>query len=310
MTDRCLCCQGVLEKGRRYHPKCLKALWGKPLVPKIPFGVAQMPGEVVKTEGHMSISGVQMKAVIRLNSETSEIEVVAAGGTHILKPEPNQYEELPQNENVCMSMAAALGMPVPPHGLFPMADGKLCYIIKRFDRTEDGAKVQKETMFQILGVTDKYSSSLESVGRAIRAHVENVGLDTIDFFERVLFCFLTGNGDMHLKNWALVTRDKRVSLAPCYDFVSSKLYIPDEEDSALAINGRTNKLQRPSFETFAEVLKIDPKAVAGIFGKFRNVCELLEDMCVHSELASPLRQKLSGVISSRHARFFGKTLPE
>lgn len=111
-----------------------------------------------------------------------------------------------------MSMAAALGMPVPPHGLFPMSDGRLCYVIKRFDRTDEGGKIGKEMMFQLLGATDKYSGSLESVGKAIRAHVENVGLDAIDFFERVLFCFLTGNGDMHLKNWALLVSGKKASL--------------------------------------------------------------------------------------------------
>lgn len=310
MTNRCLCCQGVLETGMRYHPRCLKALWGKPLIPTIPFGVTQMPGEVIKVEGRMSISGVQMKAVIRLKGKTSEVEVVASGGTHILKPDPNQYEGLPQNENACMNMAAACGLPVPPHGLFPMADGRLCYIIKRFDRTEDGTKVQKETMFQILGAADKYAGSLESVGRAIRAHAENVGLDTIDFFERVLFCFLTGNGDMHLKNWALVTRGRTVALAPCYDLVSSRLYLPNEEDSALSINGRKNKLARSDFETFAEHLRIDPKAAANIFEKFRNARGPLEDLCAHSELAPSLQERFSGVISSRHARVFGGELQE
>lgn len=308
MPNRCLCCQGTLEARERYHPKCLKALWGRVLVPNIPFGLAEMPAQVARTDGRMSISGVQMKAVVRCNRETSEVEVVSSGGTHILKPEPNQYPDLPQNENACMSMAAALGMPVPPHGLFPMADGKLCYIVRRFDRAEDGGKIQKEMMFQILAATNKYAGSLESVGRAIRFHAENVGLDAIDFFERVLFCFVIGNGDMHLKNWALLVRGRTASLAPCYDLVSSKLYIPDEEDSALAIDAKRNKLKRADFEEFANGLRIDPKAATNVFQKLRNAREMLLEMCISSELSPSLKQRLADVISSRHERLCGKAL--
>src|SRR6185295_8034492 len=107
-------------------------------------------------------------------------------------------------------------------------------------------------------------------GKAIRAHVEHVGLDTIDFFERVLFCFLIGNGDMHLKNWALLTRQKKPSLSPCYDLVSSKVYLEKESDSALTINAKNNKLERADFDSFAAYLKIDPKAAANSFDKMKK----------------------------------------
>jgi serine/threonine-protein kinase HipA len=300
----CLCCQLPLEEKGRYHAKCLKALWGRAVVPRIPFAAADLPEMVVAADGRMSISGVQAKALVRLNKETADIDIAPTGSTHILKPEPNQYQDLPQLENTCMSMASTLGMPVPPHGLFPMSDGRLCYIVKRFDRTEDGGKIQNETMFQLLGATDKYEGSLESIGKAIRAHAENVGLDTIDFFERVLFCFLTGNGDMHTKNWALLIRGKKASLAPCYDLVSSKVYIAREEDSALTLNARRNKLKRSDFEALANFLRIDPKAAANSFDKMKAARERLRAMCVGSELNPSLRQKFEDAMNARFERLY------
>lgn len=305
MASRCLSCQKPSEAQGSYHPRCLSRLFGSRRLPAIPFGVADMPSLVAKTQGHMSISGVQMKVSIRLNKEKWELESVATGGTHILKPEPERFPQIPQNENLCMNMAEELGMRVPPHGLFAMSDGKLCYIIKRFDRTDDGPKIQKETLYQLLESNDKYSGSLEKVGKAIRAHATNVGLDTIDFFERVLLCFLTGNGDMHLKNWALLGQGKDISLAPCYDFVSSRLYIKNEDDSALTINAKRDKLRHSDFEGLANDLQIDAKAAANVFDKLRRAQEKLREMTLNSELRSDLRQELADIIASRYGQLYG-----
>ncbi len=261
---------------------------------------------VTKDKNRMSISGVQPKVSIRLDKKDWTLQAVATGGTHILKPEPEQFPQLPQNENLCMNMAEKLGLRVPSHGLFEMADGKLCYVIKRFDRTEDGRRIAKETMFQILGSTDKYSGSLENVGKAIRAYAANVGLDMIDFFERVLFCFLTGNGDMHLKNWALLGAGQDVTLAPCYDLVCSRLYIRNEADAALTINAKQNNLKQKDFEIFAGRLGINPKAALNILGKLRDAQEKLREMVVSSELRSDFRQELTNIMASRHKQIYAE----
>lgn len=119
------------------------------------------------------------------------------------------------------------------------------------------------------------------------------------FFERILLCFLTGNGDMHLKNWALLGQGKDISLAPCYDFVSSRLYIKNEADSALTINAKQDNLKRPDFEALANYLKIDPKAAANVFDKLKQAQEKLREMTISSELRSELRQDLANIIESR-----------
>lgn len=304
--NNCLCCQKPIRNGGRYHLKCLKDLFGRQRVPIIPFGLADIPAQVIKTGARMSISGVQMKLSVRINSDTSTLETVAEGGTHILKPDPTQYPELPQNENICMNIASELSMSVPPHGLFPMADGKFCYIIKRFDRL-DGTKLHTETVFQILGAEDKYRGSLEHVGKVIRAHAANVGLDSINFFERALLCFLIGNGDMHLKNWAILTnREGTIAFAPCYDFVSSKVYIPDEADSALTINGKQNKLSRTDFEALATSLKINSKPADNIFQKLHKAKERFREMCHSSELSNPMQEKLVSIIDSRFKQLYAQ----
>lgn len=300
----CLCCQEPLEGSERHHARCLQRMFGARRAPAIPFSVADMPALVEETGGRVSISGVQMKLSVRLDREANRLVSVATGGTHILKPEPDRFPQIPQNENACMSMARRMGLRVPPHGLFAMSDGRLCYVVKRFDRAEDGTKIPNETLFQILGSTDKYAGSLERVGKAIRAHAANVGLDSLDFFERAVLCFLMGNGDMHLKNWALVGRGAEIALAPVYDFVSSRLYIKNEEDSALSINGKKNGLKRSDFEALARYLGLDAKATANVFEKYRAALETLRLTAIGSELRADLRQELAGIVASRHRRLF------
>src|SRR3989339_2112154 len=119
----CLCCHKETNTTEAYHNKCLKDLFGVNYAPKITFSVADLPARVSQTAGKMSISGVQIKASVKLNPSNKQLEIAAEGGTHILKPEPTEYPELPQNENLIMNMAQELKMKVPPHGLVEMADG-------------------------------------------------------------------------------------------------------------------------------------------------------------------------------------------
>ena len=282
----CLICHK--SSAKEYHPKCLKELFGVEWIPAINFTIADLPAKVSQTAGRMSISGVQIKASVQLDEQARQLKIAPQGGTYILKPEPAEYPELPQNENLCMNLAAELKLNVPPHGLLKMADGKLCYVIKRFDRVAD-EKIHKEDLAQITGLpTDaKYSSSLEAVGKAIRDNTKNPYFELYEFFQRVVFNYVIGNGDMHLKNWSLLRPDSGTSLAPCYDFVCSKIYLPQEEDSALAINGKRNKLTRADFEKLAQTIGLESKPAANAMDSVRNLTS--------SRLASFLsaeRQKL------------------
>ncbi len=298
---RCLCCQRLTADETRYHPRCLKTLFGTNRIPGIPFAKSDLAAEVSRIQGRMSLSGVQIKASVLLEPKAKQLEIVAKDGTHILKPEPDVYEELPLAENLCMNIAGELGMSIPPHGLFPMVDGKLCYIVKRFDRLADGTKLPMETMYQILESEDKYKGSLESVGKAIRQHATNVGLASIDFFERVLLCYLIGNGDMHLKNWALLQgEDAEWDLSPCYDLVSSRLYLPGEDDSALTLRGKKNRFTRDDFMALSENLQIDSRAAENSIDKLRRAKNRILGLLQESELNSEMQVKMEGLIRSRY----------
>ena len=202
-----------------------------------------------------------------------------------------------------MAMAAELEMDVPPHGLFPMPNGMLCYVVRRFDREADGRKISKEDLAQIIGVPSdsKYRSSLESIGKAIRKLATTPGLEALRFWERVLFCYMIGNGDMHLKNWSLLkTSDGRVQLSPCYDFVSSEVYFRDEE-SALTLNGKKARLKRLDFDILAAYLKIDPKAASKVIQMFEAKHPALIEMVMGSPLTLDKKEKLLETMQARLA---------
>jgi serine/threonine-protein kinase HipA len=128
---------------------------------------------------------------------------------------------MPQNEHVTMRIAEAFNIKVVPSSLIRLASGELSYITKRIDRTESGGKIHMLDMFQITEAFDKYISSLEKVGNALNKYSDNTLLDKILYFELSLFCFLTGNNDMHLKNFSVIRSSSGWVLAPAYDLLNS-----------------------------------------------------------------------------------------
>jgi serine/threonine-protein kinase HipA len=293
-----------------YHSACIKKLFGTSgVIPSIHLKSTELLSEITKNAGSMSISGVQIKALVKVNKISKTIEFVQSGGTHILKPQPGQYPELPQNENLCMCLAEdAAGFDVPPHGLFYMADGKICYIIKRFDKDPRGQKIHMEDMAQLLEMPpdSKYESSLEKVGNAILKFSSRPYLDLIDFFERILFCFLTGNGDMHLKNWSLIERPANYwRMAPCYDLISSKVYLPGEDESALTLNGKRNRLNLDDFICLGSYLKIDNRSIKNAIDKMKGLKEKMIAMISGPNYFSGAKD-LGEIVLERYARITQK----
>ena len=304
--NKCLCCLKTTADGSNYHKSCLKKLFGSEKPPIIKFAGTDIVSEVSKNAGKMSISGVQIKASVKLNNKSNFIEIVQFGGTHILKPEPLEYPELPKNENLFMNIAEVLGMEVPPHGLFDMSDKKKCYIIKRFDRDSNGEKIHVEDMAQLLEMPpdSKYESSIEKAGKMIMKISKRPFLDLINFYERVIFCFLIGNGDMHLKNWSTISpEDGNIRLSPCYDLISSKLYLPHEDESALTINGKGNNLKLSDFKELANSLGIDGRAALNSLNKLGNKKEIILKM-LDDELNPERTGKLKEIIADRYKKLF------
>jgi serine/threonine-protein kinase HipA len=177
-----------------------------------------------------------------------------------------------------MHLAGIAGIATVPHSLIRLGSGGLAYITRRIDRVRPkrrggaGAKLHMEDMCQITGKLseDKYRGSYEQIAKALLTYSENPVLDVINFFEQVLFCFLTGNADGHLKNFSLIDSPGiGNNLAPAYDMVATALVMPeDKEELALTLNGRKRKLKRTDFEVAFNTLKLELAIQRNIFNRF------------------------------------------
>ena len=187
--------------------------------------------------------------------------VGALGGNYILKPPSEDFPEMPQNEHLTMRIAEAFGIQVVPSTLIRLKSGELSYLTKRIDRKEDGSKIHMLDMFQITEAFDKYKSSMEKVGKSIGNYSSNTLLDKLFFYELTLFSFLTGNNDMHLKNFSMIDTELGWLLAPAYDLLNVAILNPeDSEELALTLDGKKSKFTRQHFEHFGKRVGINTAA--------------------------------------------------
>ena len=213
------------------------------------FTHQQLLEEAALRAGKMSIQGVQPKLSAVLRVTEGRMALVDAKGRFILKPAHTLYREIPENEALTMSLAATMGIDVPLHGLLRGVDGTRTYFIRRFDR-EGRDRLPVEDFAQLGGASrdTKYESSVERLIGIVDRYCSFPAVERVRLFERLLFCFLTGNEDMHLKNWSLITRADRVELAPAYDLLNSTIVLRgDVEETALPLNGQKRNLRAPLF---------------------------------------------------------------
>ena len=298
--SRCCFCAEVIENGNSIHPTCARKLFDLNTMPSIDISLQDVPTKAQEMAGKLSISGVQIKLSVTLDKKKKQLIITAKNGEYILKPQTNAFIQMPENENLCMSIAGQLGIDVPPHALIRLKDSSYAYIVKRFDK-KNGDKLLQEDFCQILEkpTKEKYNSSIEHIARKLRGISEVPSLDIQYLYERVLFFFIIGNGDSHLKNFSInySNRDD-IRLSPAYDIVSSKLVIPKEEDFALTINGKKNRLSIDDFLVFANLFNIPEKITTNILNKKELIIALIKD----SQLDSKYRESLIKIVLERFSR--------
>jgi serine/threonine-protein kinase HipA len=237
-----------LPTGRSYSEAGLKTIHSKlKHLEPLEYSYAAQLKEVRRRSDKMSIQGVQPKLSAVLKLKDSSFALVDRGGRFILKPNPLAYEEVPANEALTMRMAAEAGIEVPAHGLLRAKDGSWVYFVKRYDRVGRTGKVHVEDFAQLSGATreTKYDSSLEQVVRLLEQFCTFPAIEKPKLAKRLLFCFLTGNEDMHLKNFSVWMQDGVVSLTPAYDLLNSTLVLENaKEESALPLRGKKRKLNK------------------------------------------------------------------
>ena len=274
--------------------KSLKETFGTDQCPVVDFGLKDMPEQAEKMAGKSSISGVQPKIYVNFDKKKN-ILIRADDGEYILKSQSLRFPNVPENEQCCMDIADEVGIDVPPHCLLPLKDKSLAYVVKRFDR-KGSEKINQEDFFQILGPKDKYIGSVEQIGKKLKEISSVPGLDVQLFFERVVFYFIIGNGDAHFKNYSITHRDDgQIRLTPAYDIVCSRLVTKDDE-SALTINAKNNRLKRKNFDILAEHFKI-PKKVR--YEKSENKFEMMQGIIKASQISKADQAKFLEIIKER-----------
>ena len=280
-------------------------MFGKPIRPTIDISLPDVAMQAQKMAGKLSISGVQPKLSVALEGE--HLVPVQRSGQFILKPQRQEFPELPQNEYLSMQMGRLFGLRTASCLLLELADGSPAFLVKRFDRYKQGSRLEKlpcEDMQQILGKRDKYDGSHEQIAAAVRQHCTFAPLEMQRLFEVTLLNFAIGNGDAHMKNFSLLTdKEGNVALSPAYDLVSSRLVIPNEADElALTVNGKRNNLRRNDFLAFAKYMEVEQFYAEGRLHDLLDLRGKFSEMIASSTLTPPLRASFDEILVTRLER--------
>lgn len=316
--SKCLYCyQPLNENGQDFHPRCAKKIFESATPPIIDFELNQLEELarqiIVKS---IAVTGVQPKLSLDLEKkrgELSRLTIVGLNGGYILKPPSKDYPELPENEDVTMHLAELVKIKTAKHTLIRLLSGELAYLTKRFDRkisanTGLEEKIATEDFCQLSeNLTEhKYRGSIEKIGKLTYRFTANKGFEAQRLFELVLFGWLTGNADMHLKNFSLIENNLgEYELSPAYDLLSTKLVIiDDKEESALTINGKRNKLNLNDFNELAASLGINEKPLKAIYNRFDKVLPKWIAFIQHSFLSKEMQNNYIDLLQSKHNRLF------
>lgn len=304
---KCLYCYQPLGLGQiDFHPRCSKKLFGTTMPPIFPYtrtDIESLALEVIRSQ--VTITGVQPKLSVDLEKKKEggkRFTIVGLWGRYILKPQTEQYQALPENEDLTMHLAELARIKTVPHSLIRFQDGSLAYITKRIDRDPKGNKIPMEDMCQLTEklTEHKYKGSHEQIAQKIVEFSAYPILDIINYFEILIFCYLTGNADMHLKNFSLYKKNNEYTLTPAYDLLSTKLVIPqDNEELALTLNGKKRKLKKTDFDNLLQATNVDNKVIENVYNKFRKTIPTWMTFIDSSFLPEQMKKEYKQLIKER-----------
>ena len=303
---KCLYCYKELEEGQKdFHPGCARKFFGTPDAPLLEYRREELDALAAQViQAQTSLTGVQPKLSLNLHKHegSNRLTIVGLWGDFIFKPQTDAYPELPENEDLTMHLAEAARIKVVPHSLIHLADGSLGYITRRIDRTKKGEKIDMEDMCQLtLHPTEyKYKSSCEQIAKAIAAYSSTPRLDLVNFMQVLLFSFVTGNNDMHLKNFSLYRPKALYQLSPAYDLLNVAIANPkDKEEMALSINGKKARIQLADFLKSSDTMGIEQRVTLGLINGLRNAMPAWIDLINNSFLSDEMKQNYLDLISRR-----------
>lgn len=303
MMNNCLICLEKISKSRYsdYHDKCVVSAFGSiDIVPKLEGTSDDFYKEARKDIKGFSLSGVQAKMGLStsLNGNIGSIILSNKKSTHILKPCPPGYLNLPTNEHLSQRIMKLLGFEVPECGVLKFSDDSLAYFIKRYDRLEDGNKIHQEDLLAALGIRNsnedvKYTGSYEFAAAAMK-NIGGIQL-AAEFINRVISAYLIGNGDYHMKNISLIYPEPdRVTISPVYDFVNTNLYEDQttlcldlfSEDTEIEGFADFYGIKREDFIKLATIVNVPQQAIDEFIDMFQkkhgDICNLIDASALDS----------------------------
>ena len=297
---RCLCCGKELsaeaslqELAAQWHSNCVRKFFGTSILPELDTSEATLALIAAEsTNKGLTVPGVQKKISLHLTTGSGRprLTLVDYPTGFILKPQTAEYEALPEAEYLVMQMARVTGIATVPFALIRMSGDHFStsYITRRIDR-----------------ILPTYQGSYERCAKVISRYSQRPGLDLSELFLRVVFSFLVGNSDMHLKNFSLVETSagsQRYVLSEACDMLPVNVILPeDDEELALTVNGKKHHIHRNDFLKFAETSGISREAAVKMIQKLLSMQDQYLRMCEESYLPNHLKERLVVLINERAA---------
>lgn len=303
---KCLYCYKELDEGQKdFHPGCARKFFGTSSAPLLEYrreDLDALASQIIQAQ--TSLTGVQPKLSLNLHKHDgcNRLTIVGLWGDYIFKPQTDPYPELPENEDLTMHMAESARIKVVPHSLIRLADGSLGYITRRIDRTKKGEKIDMEDMCQLtLHPTEyKYKSSCEQIAKAIATYSSTPRLDLVNFMQVLLFSFVTGNNDMHLKNFSIYRPGKLYQLTPAYDLLNVSIANPkDNEEMALPINGKKSRIKLDDFLKASATMGIEERITRGLIENMQKAMPVWMDLINDSFLSDEMKQSYIELVNRR-----------
>jgi len=299
----------VIPDNQQYSDRGIKLL--SPKLKKLnplTLSAEELRKEALKRANKMSIQGMQPKLSAVLSVKNESFEIVDNAGRFILKPDHHIYSEVPQNEDLTMRLASLVGIEVPLHGLVYGVDGSLTYFIKRFDREGQKNKLSVEDFSQLSGYNRsiKYNFSMEKIIKIVDEYATFPVVEKIKLFTRTVFNFLIGNEDMHLKNFSMIVRHKKVELSPAYDFLNSSVISSAKEELALPLNGKKSNINRKDLVDYYGVdrMGLTKKMTDFELKKIEEMLPKWKAFIDISFLSDDLKRQYHDLLDERAARLF------
>ncbi len=314
IMSKCLICTRETGDTGEYHTKCARRLFESPHVPEIPYDLEelnQLASQVVRQR--VTIPGVQAKMSMEVQKQAGrhpKITITGLWGRYILKPPSQQWDQLPENEHTTLSLADAAGIQTVPFGLVRLRSGELSFLTRRIDRRSTGQKMAMEDMCQLTErlTEDKYKGSHEQISGIIKKYSDNPGFDLTRYFDLILFCYLTGNADMHLKNFSLLKeQESGWKLANAYDLINTRLVMPankDPEELALTLGGKKSNFNRAVFISFGRNIGLNQRQVANAISNLEAKLPAFKEIISRSFLNNEMKSKYLSILDQRSQVLF------